>query len=636
MPGDPRPEGPAHDPPEGPADDAPTPQGPAHDAPTPQGPADDARTPQGPAYDLPAPAGPAAAPPPEGPAYDLPAPQVVRDREWHRQSPKMLVIHPFRVLWSMAVPIVIAFIGINQSDGTWSVRLLPVLVIGALALGLIPWFTTHYRFTETQLQVRKGLINKSETTAPLDRVRSVDLESPPLHRVLGLARAKIGTGVDESRVELDGLAQDDAAQLREYLLLRGAGGRAGTVTGAAGQSPGSMPGAPGLPAGPGGEQPAGEQPAGEQPAGGRFDPGQPGSAGLAQEEVLAEIDWSWLRFAPFSLSSLVIVATALGVLFQFGDDFGILSQDRVEGTYEWLLAQAILALVLGGLLVLLVGWLLVSTANYVLQWWNLRLVREPGGTIRLTRGLLTTTSTTVEEARIRGVQLTEPLLLRAVGGGELTSLATGVGSGGTTKLLPPCPRRVAESVGHSVLGTGERLLDPTGDTPHDPGTGGDDRLDGPLTVSVRSHGPAAHRRLLVQSLWPTLFLTAGVAGLTWWLSWDWWIVAAVAVGAGLVNLGLAQLAYRNLGHQLTSEHIVSRSGALQRQRVVLERAGVIGWVVRQSFFQRRRGLADLLATTAAGPEVVTVSDIPLPWALALARQVNPTVVDQFRSAGEEP
>ncbi|WP_162802158.1 PH domain-containing protein [Ornithinimicrobium murale] len=571
--------------------------------------------PTGPAHDLPPPGEGGLDAPPSGAAYDLPAPQAVRDQEWHRQSPRMLLVHPVRVLWSMAFPIVIALIGISRSDSSWSIRLLPVLVVAALAAGVLPWFTTRYRFTDTQLQVRKGLLNKSEKTAPLDRVRSVDLESPPLHRVLGLARAKIGTGVDETRVELDGLATADAAQLREYLLLRGAQGRAG--------SPGTLREAPpeaGMPQG---------APEGTAPQTG-------GPVGLPQEQVLAEIDWSWLRFAPFSLSSLVIVATALGVLFQFGDDFGVLSQDRVTDTYEWVLAQAIIAVVLVGLILVIVGWLVVSTLNYVLQWWNLRLVREPGGTIRLTRGLLTTTSTTVEEARIRGVQLTEPLLLRAVGGGELTSLATGVGSGGTTKLLPPCPRPVAESVGHSVLGAGERLLDPTGAAAHDEGAGPDGTLDGPLTVPVRSHGPAARRRLLFQSLWPTLSLTAIVGGLSWWFSWPWWIVGAVLVATGLLNLGTAELSYRNLGHRLTPEHVVSRSGALQRQRVVLERAGVIGWVVRQSFFQRRRGLADLLATTAAGPEAVTVSNIPLPWAIELAGQTTPTVVDQFRSAGEEP
>ena len=553
------------------------------------------------------PEGPPPSGPPVGPAYDLPAPELVHDGEWHRQSPRMLLVHPVRVLWSLAFPIVIAFIGINQSDNSWSVRVLPALVIGALALGLIPWFTTHYRFTDTQLQVKKGLINKSEKTAPLDRVRSVDLESPPLHRILGLARAKIGTGVDDTRLELDGLAQEDAARLREYLLLRGARAR-GTATPGANEAVGSAsPGsatAGGMPGAPVPQPPPGH-------AGLAQDPGLVQDHGLAQDEVLAEIDWSWLRFAPFSLSSLVIVATAFGLLFQFGDDFGVLDQDSVTGAYDWVLAQAIVAIVVGLLAVLVIGWLMVSTLNYVLQWWNLRLVREPGGTIRLTRGLLTTTSTTVEEARIRGVQLTEPLLLRAVGGGELTSLATGVGSGGATKLLPPCPRVVAESVGHSVLG-----------------------VDGPLTVSVRRHGRMAHRRLLVQSLWPTLFFTLAMAGLTWWRDLPWWSVAAVAVVVGLVSLGLAELAFRNLGHVLTPGHLVSRSGALQRQRVVLERAGIIGWVVQQSFFQRRRGLADLLATTAAGPEVVTVSNIPLPWAVELASAGTPAVIDQFIATGE--
>lgn len=558
----PPPEGPAYEPPEGPAYDLPT----------------------GPPYDPPA-------GPPEGPAYDLPPPGAAADGEWHRQSPRMLLVHPVRVLWSMAFPIVIAFIGISQSDNEWSVRLLPVIVVAALAFGLIPWFTTLYRFTDTQLQVRTGLLNRKEKTARLDRVRSVDLESPPLHRILGLVRAKIGTGVDDTRVELDGLAVADAAQLREYLLLRGSSARSEG-------DPGD--GTPFRPPVVGEQLPAGQLPA-DRPL-----------AEPVPDEVLAEIDWSWLRYAPFSLSSLVIVATAFGLFFQFSDDLGFFSQDRVTDAYEWLLAQAIMAMVLTILLILVLGWLVVSTLNYVLQWWNLRLVREPGGTIRLTRGLLTTTSSTVEEERIRGVQLTEPLLLRAVRGGELTSLATGVGSGGTTKLLPPCPRTVAESVGHSVLGT-----------------------EGPLTTPVRPHGPAARRRLLIQSLWPSLAFTAAAAGVAWWRDWPWWSVIAVFVGVGLVNLGVAELAYRNLGHQLTPGHLVSRSGALQRQRVVLERGGIIGWVVRQSFFQRRRGLADLLATTAAGPEVVAVTDIPLPWAVELASAATPQVVDQFRSAGKE-
>ena len=533
-------------------------------------------------------------PPPSGPAYDLPAPEAVRDNEWHRQSPRMLLVQPLRVLWSMLVPLLIAFLGVSRADNDWWLDAMPFVVVGLGLLSLLPWFTTRYQFTDVQLRVRTGLLNKKEKTAPLDRVRSVDVEAPPLHRILGLAKAKVGTGVDSDRVELDGLTKEQADELRAYLLRRS------QVTGPTGEP---------LPApAPAGEPVAGPVPPGPTGSGPAVPPGAPG---IPADQELARIDWSWLRFAPFSLSSLVIVAGVFGVFFQFGGDLGVVSQDRVESSYEWLVAQAVLLLVAAIVLVLVVGWLVLSTLNYVIQWWNLRLVREPTGTIRLTRGLLTTTSTSVEEARVRGVRMTEPALLRTVRGGELYALATGVGAGGTTKLLPPCPRTVAESVGHDVLGT-----------------------EGPLTVPVRSHGPQAHRRMLVQSQWWTLFVLLGTGVAAWFFEWETWIPAAVTGAVAVLALLGAELAYRHLGHAVTPEHLVSRTGAFQRERVVLERAGIIGWTIEQTFFMRRRGLAHLTATTAAGPELVRVSNIPYPWAVALVREVTPQVADQFMTHAE--
>ena len=75
------------------------------------------------------------------------------------------------------------------------------------------------------------------------------------------------------------------------------------------------------------------------------------------------------------------------------------------------------------------------------------------GAVHVSAGLLTTRSTTVEEARVRGVQVVEPSLMRLVRGAELNALSTGVGKGGTTKVLPPCPREVAEEVAARLLGT---------------------------------------------------------------------------------------------------------------------------------------------------------------------------------------
>ena len=101
-------------------------------------------------------------------------------------------------------------------------------------------------------------------------------------------------------------------------------------------------------------------------------------------------------------------------------------------------------------------------------------------------------------------------------------------------------------------------------------------------------------------------------------------VAALAVGAGL-----AESSYRHLGHRLTPAHLVVGGGLLSRRRTVLERDGVIGWVLTQTWFQRRAGLTSLVATTAGGPQSVTVLDVPEDAAVVLAHEALPDLVDQF-------
>ena len=64
-------------------------------------------------------------------------------------------------------------------------------------------------------------------------------------------------------------------------------------------------------------------------------------------------------------------------------------------------------------------------------------------------------------------------------------------------------------------------------------------------------------------------------------------------------------------------------------RTVLETDGIIGWVVTESWFQRRLGLADLVATTAAGAEKVVVHDVPRDRAIVLADTATPGVLDRL-------
>ena len=511
-----------------------------------------------------------------------PEPTALPDEGWQRLDPRMLLVHPIRTLWGFMVPILIGFFGFRASDGNMPLWAIPMILIAPIVIGVVTWWRTEYRLTSTQFQQRKGLLSRQQLTAPLDRVRSVDLEASLLYRVLGLTKVKVGTGVEGGDIELDSLSVAQAEELRSVLLRR-----RGSV---------STP---------------------LDRTGDEFDHPEDGLDRPAKAdppaEVLARIDWSWLRFAPFSLTRLVVLGGIVGLYFQFNDRVPVLDQNAVDGAWGRVSAIALPLLIAGIFLAALLGWLLISIGGYVVQWANLVLQRE-GDSIRLTSGLFTTRSITVEEARIRGVRLKEPPLLRLVKGAELSTYSTGL-AGGVTDVLPPSPRHVNEAVGHAIL-----------DERH-----GEDNAYA-MTVPVVSHGPRAHRRCHIREQWFTLFLAA-VAVVSYATGWPGWMPtwALIAIPLAQLTLGLigAELEYRGLGHALTPEHLVSRHGAYQRTREVLERDGIIGWEIKQNYFQRRVGLATLVATTAAGPDHVEIVDIPLDAAVRVAHRVTPAALQPF-------
>jgi putative membrane protein len=502
---------------------------------------------------------------------------------WVRLSPRKLLLDPVKAVGQAVVPVVVALVGISQSDMRFWPLVFPLLVVAPLVLGALPWLTTHYRLTDTQIQVRSGILNKTTSTAPLDRVRSVDLEASLLHRVLGLQKVQVGTGVDDDRITLDALAAADAQALRTSLLGRRIGAEPPVV-----------------------ERPyateAEDASAAPAPA---YVPAPPAPA-----VPLATIDWSWLRFAPFSLGRLVLLVGGLGVLSQFADELPIWNEDTATSVWQWLTQFALVVIVPTLAVGALVVWLVVSVAGYVLQWWGFRLVREHGS-LHLTSGLLTTRSITVEEAKVRGVEITEPVLLRLVGGAELSTLATGVESG-VTQVLPPCPRTVAVGVGEAVL-----------DSP------------GPLTDPLVEHGPRAHRRAWFRQLRNALDVIVLLAVGWWWFELTWWWLAVLGAALLAAAAAVGEASYRNLGHALAEDHLVAGSGTLARVRTALETDGIIGWVVSQSWWQRRIGLADLTATTAAGAERVVVRDVRLVVAVALADAATPGLLTDFVARGSD-
>jgi putative membrane protein len=491
---------------------------------------------------------------------------------WRRLDPRMLFVHPVREL-ARLFPVLLGAVFAGSSTGQGG--LWGLLGAGiAIGLGVMRWFTTGYRIAGGVIQVRRGLFRRQVLTVSLDRVRTVDITASALHRVLGLVRMTVGTGLSDrsghDALRLDGLSVADAERLRDDLLHH--------------------------------------RP--DKADGDRADKEE--AATPASEEVLASIHPSWIWYGPFTLSGFVTVFVVLGFAWR------IVSEARIDLRRLRAVTQATSVLeetsrvvvVTLAVLALAVVVAIASTLGYVMAFWGFRLVRNSDGALVITRGLVSTRATTIEERRLRGVELSEPLLLRAVSGARCIAIATGlrVGRGaerGGSLLLPPAPLGEARRVAAEVLRSSEPV-------------------DSPLVT----HGPAARRRRYTRALlvWALpvvlLFLLDRVVPLP---SWVWAVMALLLMAAA----GLAFDRYRSLGHALAGGTLVTRVGSLVRRRSMLGVDGIIGWNLRRSFFQRRAGLATLVATTAAGRQHYSVEDVPLGEAISVAEQALPDLLAPF-------
>jgi putative membrane protein len=473
----------------------------------------------------------------------------------------MLLVHPVRELLRFLPALVVLFFA-GSAGGGPPLHYLGVLV--PIAFGVFRYLTTGFRIADGRVELRGGLLSRHVLSTPQDRVRTVDLTSSPIHRVLGLTTVRIGTGSagGDGDLDLDGLPVDRARELRRELLL--------------------------------------VSPAAPDPAGGPD--AVPEAAAAAPP--LVTFDPSWLRFAPFTGAGLIVAAAVFGGLSQLlnlTDTWERVDLDSVPVPSELALVAAVVVLVL-----LVVP---ISVVGYLLTNWAFRLTRADGAW-HVSRGLLTTRETSLDEERVAGISLGEGLALRLARGRHLNAIVTGVdrSAPGSSSLVPPAPAELVVRVAGQVVGSSAAA-------------------SGPL----HDHGPAAVRRRWTRALVPTAAFpvaatVAVVAGAPWWV-----LLLPLPVLAAMVAVAADRAA--GLGHALVDGYVVARSGSLTRRREALAVGDVIGWNLRATWFQRRVGLTTLVATTAGGRSAVELLDVPTDDAVALADRALPGLVEQFLATG---
>lgn len=523
--------------------------------------------------------------------------------EWRRLPPKMLVVAPATILLKFvpAFVIVLLFGGSESPIKIWITVAIAVFAVGA---GVVRRQTTRYRITPERVELHSGLVNRQRRSVPRDRIRTVDLTSTFLHQMFGLSVVKVGAGQsstagkDGQGLDLDAVSGDEAERLRRELLSVPASG-----------APAPDATAPGTPT-PGAHASDGPAPATVAPQGGT----------AAEPLELDRLSWASLRYAPLTVSSLAAVGAlgAAGWNLVNQADIDPRSLPGVSTAAGELSTAPLWAAILVGVGALLVVLVLGALVLFTERWWNFALTREPDGTLRVRRGLLTQRSLSVSEKRLRGVTVTEPLLVRLVGrGAQAGALSVGLGGsddkdGGGGALQPPVPAAQA----HGVAAVAMRSPEPVTD------------------VALRRHPAVARTRRLTRAVVPALVLVAAawVLGGVWELAWLG-PVSLVALPLAVL-LGLDR--YRSLGNRLDERFLVSRQGSLVRGTVALQRDGVIGWRIRQSWFQRRAGVVTLDAITGAGSGAYEILDVDPATAVDLARSTTPAALAAFAPGDPHP
>jgi len=159
----------------------------------------------------------------------------VADDQFKSLDPKSILVSRLGGAIGIAIAGLVSLIGISGvaladgPPGVLKLALFAAWFVLMLLLGAAVFFWpavryrhASYRVNVNGIQIRRGVLWRAEISVPKSRVQHTDVTRGPIARGFGLATLVLHTaGTEHASVSLEGLPEDAALAIRDYLIVGG-------------------------------------------------------------------------------------------------------------------------------------------------------------------------------------------------------------------------------------------------------------------------------------------------------------------------------------------------------------------------------------------------------------------------------
>jgi len=133
----------------------------------------------------------------------------------------LIIYKSYRIIVRQAWPFLIYFVIGGSGKKSQFMSGIIVFALLGMVFSIIKFFRYYYYIKDDELVIEQGVLKKSKTIVPFERVQTINLEQNIIHRMFDVVKLKVDTaGSAGAELEFEAISHSTADQLREMLLSK--------------------------------------------------------------------------------------------------------------------------------------------------------------------------------------------------------------------------------------------------------------------------------------------------------------------------------------------------------------------------------------------------------------------------------